>query len=304
MATLNLPNIIENETQADAVELEQNNTVLETFVNTQLIHRDGAVAMTGQLHLVGDPVSEDDAARKAYVDAILPVGVILPYGGVVAPAGRWALANGALLNTSEFPELFSVYQYRFGGAGAQFALPDYRSRTMFGLNAADTDFNVVGKTGGTKSVPLLQHSHTINHDHPNTGTSSENASHSHAGVDHLHGVNFNTSSGSAHHGHALSDGLQVMYYGGGAGEWEIRAGDGVRFWAGRQTFSHDGAFHVHAVVGNTGAADRSLQTGTQSANHQHTVDIANFEGSSGNSGTAGATMLPPYQTCNFIVRTD
>ena len=304
MATLSLPNVIENETAADAVELEQNNTVLEAFVNTELIHRDGAVAMTGQLHLVGDPISEDDAARKAYVDAILPVGVMLPYGGLVAPAGRWALANGALLNTAEFPELFSVYQYRFGGAGAQFALPDWRSRTLFGYNAADTDFNAVGKTGGTKSVPLLQHSHTIDHDHPAGTTGTESTFHSHGGVDHLHGVNINTGFISADHTHQSTVG--VFYHDPFAPGFSIRVNDGSTLPANYGVISTGGVSsnHQHLVSGSTGAADRSLTTGTQSAFHTHVFDVANHSGSSGNSGTAGATMIPPYITCNVIVRTD
>jgi microcystin-dependent protein len=304
MATLNLPNVIENETQADAVELEQNNTVLEAFVNTQLIHRDGAVAMTGQLHLVGDPVSEDDAARKAYVDAILPVGVILPYGGLVAPAGRWALANGALLNTAEFPELFAVYQYRYGGAGAQFALPNIQGRSIFGYNAADTDFNTVGKTGGTKSVPLLQHSHTIDHDHGAVNTGTESAFHSHGGVDHLHGFSGSTGGRDTAHTHTTTVG--VFYHDPFAPGFTIRVNDGSSLPAnyGQVGTGTESADHAHGFSGVTGAADRSLTTGTQSAFHTHTLDMPNFAGSSGNSGTAGATMVPPYIALPFIVRTD
>ena len=69
MTTLNVPNTLSNGSTADASAVQQNFDAIETHVNTELLNRDGSVAMTGQLGLVGDPTSDDAAARKAYVDA-------------------------------------------------------------------------------------------------------------------------------------------------------------------------------------------------------------------------------------------
>jgi hypothetical protein len=69
MTTLAIPNSIANAQALDATPVDQNFDEIQSHVNTELINRDGTVAMTGQLSLgAGDPVADGDAARKAYVD--------------------------------------------------------------------------------------------------------------------------------------------------------------------------------------------------------------------------------------------
>ncbi len=61
--------------------------------------------MTGQLRLVGDPVSEmTTPLTQPCVDFGPQVGIIPALRRGDRSAGRWALANGALLNTAEFPD--------------------------------------------------------------------------------------------------------------------------------------------------------------------------------------------------------
>jgi len=61
-----LPNDFVNGTPHDASKVQENMDAIESHVNTELIRRDGGVAMTGQLSLVGDPVADNDAMRKKY----------------------------------------------------------------------------------------------------------------------------------------------------------------------------------------------------------------------------------------------
>ena len=63
-----LPNTIDRDTTADAVEVEQNFSVAQQYVNTNVITRDGSVAMTNPLLLAGDPTQPNQAANKGYVD--------------------------------------------------------------------------------------------------------------------------------------------------------------------------------------------------------------------------------------------
>ena len=79
-----------NYTPASASPVEANFNRIEQHINQELIERDGTVAMRAQLKLVGDPVAPLDAAPKQYVDQVLPIGIIMMYGGVDA-ACRWAL---------------------------------------------------------------------------------------------------------------------------------------------------------------------------------------------------------------------
>lgn len=71
MANLNVPNDIEVDTNADAAELQQNFNAIQNYVNAEVIHRTGEVAMTAPLLLPAQsPTAPNQAARKAYVDAV------------------------------------------------------------------------------------------------------------------------------------------------------------------------------------------------------------------------------------------
>lgn len=65
---LNIPNDIEVDTNADAVELQQNFDAIQNHVNIELINRQGTVAMTSPLLLPGDPAGDNQASNKRYVD--------------------------------------------------------------------------------------------------------------------------------------------------------------------------------------------------------------------------------------------
>src|SRR5262245_36556887 len=164
---ITIPNDIEPLTPADATEVDQNYKTIQQHINTNLIDRSGAVAMTGQLTLVGDPIDSRHAASKGYVDSFLPIGVILPYAAPTVPAGgAWLLCDGAALPTTTWPELFAVCQYRYGGGGATFNLPNLTARIPVGLDATQTRFNTPGKTGGSWVAALQQHNHVMTHNHP------------------------------------------------------------------------------------------------------------------------------------------
>lgn len=68
MTSLNVPNSITNGTTADATDVQQNFDAIETHVNTEVVNRDGSIAMTGELLLPSNPTSNLAAATKSYVD--------------------------------------------------------------------------------------------------------------------------------------------------------------------------------------------------------------------------------------------
>lgn len=63
---------ISNGDALEAVPVDGNFDAIVSHVNTEMIARDGSVAMTGQLTLSADPVSAGDASRKSYVDGLVP----------------------------------------------------------------------------------------------------------------------------------------------------------------------------------------------------------------------------------------
>lgn len=116
--------------------------------------------------------TDNQAVRKAYVDTsivdLLPPGCIHAYAGSTAPTG-YLLCDGSLVSTTTYSTLFAIIGYTYGGGGGNFALPNLKGKIAVGYNAADSDFNVLGKTGGDKEVTLTidempSHHHSLNMD--------------------------------------------------------------------------------------------------------------------------------------------
>ena len=160
MTALSLPNTIDVNTTADAVEVEQNFNVIQSYVNTDVIRRDGGVAMQAPLVLNADPTQDEHAANKNYVDALMPIGTIMMFGGNIAPAGDWHLCDGTSLTVASYPVLYGQLGVRYGGSGGTFKLPNFAARMPIGRDASQTRFDATGKTGGnTVGADRLAHPH-------------------------------------------------------------------------------------------------------------------------------------------------
>jgi microcystin-dependent protein len=293
-----LPYNIINNTPADAVPVEANYDVIAGFVNAQVINRDGSVAMDAPLLLKSDPTSENHAANKSYVDALLPIGIIMPFGGVAAPAGQWLKCDGSDKSTSTYRTLFDVLGYRYGGSGATFKVPNMNGRVPVGVDPTRTAFNATGKSGGAFAVPVTQHSHTMPHSHTVPVHTHEHP-HTHK-IDHNHG-SFPTVSAAAH----LHNGKY-------------------------KTIFHDGVAQTNVFVASNetvGVSTSNLQGGLGADGaHAHTVDVPNFAGTSAavseattaanvaastgassapstaNAGVAAPELIPPYVIVTYIIR--
>jgi microcystin-dependent protein len=282
---LSLPNDILNDTPADATPVEQNYSVIEQYINNSVINADGSVSMAAQLRLFGDPLNVNDAARKGYVDALLPVGVMLPFTGQVAPAGHWALCNGASLSTSTYPKAFAVLGYRYGGSGGTFMLPNMAGRVPIGMDTTQTEFSATGKKGGSFTVPVPLHSHTMahTHEHPHTHP-----------INHNHGSIVSTSAGA--HTHTLSTSVRPSS-GAGSTNSFMRAGtDGTTANITSNPVIDAASGHTHSVdlpnyAGSSGATSEATTGGSSAA-------------STANAGTTGVELQPPFVVINYILRID
>lgn len=95
------------------------------------------------------------------------VGTYIPAGSIVqtlrttAPTG-WLLMQGQVLNPIEalYPNLAAAL-----GVTGSYTLPDGRGRVLVGLNASDTDFDVIGELRGAKTHALTS-AEMPSHDHP------------------------------------------------------------------------------------------------------------------------------------------
>jgi microcystin-dependent protein len=93
---------------------------------------------------------------------LVPTGAVMPYAGSSAPGG-WLLCNGQSLSTSTYSTLFAVIGYTYGGAGANFTVPDLRSRMPLGAGAgAGLTTRALAATGGQESISQVPpHTHNI-----------------------------------------------------------------------------------------------------------------------------------------------
>jgi len=113
----------------------------------------------------------------------IPSGVISQFAGSIAPGG-YLLCTGQSLNRSDYPDLFSVIGYQYGGSGTAFSIPNLENRVPVG-KGLDTEFNVLGEIGGAKTATLSvaqMPSHTHTQD-----------SHNHTQNTHEHGIYLGTT---------------------------------------------------------------------------------------------------------------
>lgn len=89
------------------------------------------------------------------LQSMAPVGTIQSYAGPIAPPG-YVLCDGAALSRAEYPALFDLVGTLYGAGDGKttFNVPDARGRVLVGRSVDHTEFNVIGKTGGTRAVAL------------------------------------------------------------------------------------------------------------------------------------------------------
>lgn len=85
----------------------------------------------------------------------LPIGAIIPFGSNTIPE-NWLLCDGSAVSRTQYRDLFNIIGITFGqGDGFEtFNLPDLRDKVPVGKDSNDTDFNLLGNTGGEKTHTL------------------------------------------------------------------------------------------------------------------------------------------------------
>lgn len=127
------------------------------------------------------PFDQRAAARPGFGDA--PVGAVSAYAGPVGveqgarpspiEGSGWMLCDGRALEVSNYPELFAVLGYLYGGHGEIFNIPDYRGAFLRGADLGsgqDPDAMarmpaIGGRDGGvgsTQQSALQDHAHLYN----------------------------------------------------------------------------------------------------------------------------------------------
>lgn len=97
----------------------------------------------------------------------LPVGCIVPFTSDTVPE-NWLLCDGQAVSRTDYALLFSIIgtTYGVGDGSTTFNLPDLKGRVAVGKDSTQTEFDVLGETGGEKTHTLTveempSHNHQV-----------------------------------------------------------------------------------------------------------------------------------------------
>lgn len=99
--------------------------------------------------------TSNSTTEKMPLSALMPTGSIMVYAGSSAPAG-YLLCDGDAVSRTTYASLFAVIgeNYGAGDGSTTFNLPNLKGRVPVGLDTGDSDFNTLGKDGGSKNVDI------------------------------------------------------------------------------------------------------------------------------------------------------
>lgn len=241
------------------------------------------------------PAHEDHShgvpSQAAFINMLVPAGVIWATGTAAAPPGNWVLCDGQPYSrTVVYNTLFAAIgiAYGAGDTTTTFNVPDFRRAFPMGKAASGTG-SVLGGAGGTKDAVIVTHTHS------GTTVSGGTADHRHY-VEHTHVVN---DAGVSAHSVAGGDtGTRVMVtYGGSGADYTVVSTDPNRRLYIVPTNIENHANHNH---GNTGNMIERDFTDNSDTNPTHGHGMTNAGADSAVAGTD--QNLPPYQTVNYWIK--
>lgn len=140
------------EPAVDAENLNQLQDNIEEAINEGAGSGDGI--LTGSvIGYSGDTIPEGyEEVSNSNFGGGLPIGSGCDYFGTVAPE-NYMFADGRELSRTEYEELFNIIgeTYGSGDGSTTFNIPDKRERVSTMYSASSDTFDVLGKTGGSKT---------------------------------------------------------------------------------------------------------------------------------------------------------
>lgn len=133
--------------------------------------RGALLGLLNQLEWDDDPTTVTrDQAHEVFKEMYLSMTqcFAVPVGGIIewassadCPAG-FLPCDGTSLNKNEYPELFGVIGYTWGGSGDNFNVPDKRGNVTAGVNASHALASEVGEETHTMTESeLVPHTHSL-----------------------------------------------------------------------------------------------------------------------------------------------
>jgi microcystin-dependent protein len=184
-----------------------------------------------------------------------PTGWLFCDGQEVLITTYQNLYNTLTSNGTTFP--YGANTNGSGGVGStHFRIPNFKGRVPVGRDSAQTEFDILGETGGSKTS-TSPHTHGIDHDHApfNAGSGGADANHSH-GFD----LNIVHSDGQPVYGEILNVGIYL--------------GNGVsRYYDGTAGFSNSHGHNTYIDIPNLTGTSGASSAGVESGNLQPYITV-------------------------------
>ena len=243
------------------------------------------MANAALLGTIGDQTSSQAAGA---ISALMPSGVILPFGGSTAPTG-WLVCDGSAISRTTYANLFAAIgtSHGYGDNSTTFNLPDFRGRFMRGVDGTagrdpDKATRTAAATGGNTGN--------------NVGSIQTNAT-AKNGLSATAGTVTTTVNGLKNQLNGTSGGVSAGHYHGISGEGDhthqqyVTANPGLGPYNTRLDYNSDAnnlATYPQVQTGGAGAHSHGGGTGGQSVDHSHSWDF-------GGSATFSASGTTPAQ---------
>ena len=109
----------------------------------------------------------------------IPAGAMMAWASDIIPA-NWLLCDGTAVSRSTYASLFAAIGTTYGGGDGTttFNLPNLKGKTIVGKDSTQTEFDLLGETGGAKTHTLTA-SEMPSHTHTFSATTSSDGAHTH-----------------------------------------------------------------------------------------------------------------------------
>lgn len=289
MATLTGLNTFTAGTPAQASQVNTNFGLVKTF----------AEGLSTGANIDAGAVGISKLATAA-TGILSPVGSIVQYVGASEPT-NWKICNGQTLTIASYPDLYAllttggtVFPWGANPSGSTFVVPNFSGRVPVG-KSADTEFDVLGETGGAKTVVLTEanlasHNHTQNsHNHTQDAHNHTQNSHNHTQDSHGHTIDNHTHTN------------QGTFLGTTAAHAHNNTTDYVAAGTnGASTTPTIASISTTSLGANQATATNQANTATNIANTATNQAVTATNNATG-SGTAH-NNLQPYITVNYIIK--
>ncbi len=195
----------------------------------------------------------------------IPAGAMMAWGSNIIPA-NWLLCDGSAVSRSTYASLFAIIgtQYGSGDGTTTFNLPNIKGRTIVGKDAAQTEFDVLGETGGAKT-------HTL--------TEAEMPTHTHVQNAHNHTQDAHNHSQNSHYHQIITRSNVVMQH------------------------EFNGSSSVHGTRYSSAMANELATASSTATNNPATATNQATTATNQNTGGGGAhNNLQPYIVLNYIIK--